>query len=138
MVLKVEFQLNTESSYLDLDLRVENRIFNSRLYDKRDAFHFSVVRMPYKCSNMPYKMFYSTIIAEVLCICCATYSYSFFLDSVKKLISRMSKQGADIVGIKKVVTKMMCRHWQPFKTFDLPLEQIASDISSYCKIVSKR
>ena len=49
----------------------------------------------------------------------------------------MSKQGADNVGIKKVVIKMMCRHWQPFDKFDLPLEQIASDISSYCKIVSK-
>ena len=48
----------------------------------------------------------------------------------------MSKQGADTLGIKKVVTKMMCR--QPFEKFDLPLEQIASDISSYCKIVSKR
>ena len=138
MVLKVENQLNTESSYLDLDLKVENRIFNSWLYDKRDTFHFSVVRMPYKCSNMPYKMFYSTISAEVLRICRATSSYSFFLDSVKKLISRMSKQGADTAGIKKVVTKMMCRHWQPFEKFDLPLEQIASDISSYCKIVSKR
>ena len=104
MVHKVENQLNTESSYLDLDLKVENRIFNSRLYDKRDAFHFSVVRMPYKCSNMPYKMFYSTISEEVLHICCATSNYSFFLDSVKNLISRMSKQGADTVGIKKVVT----------------------------------
>ena len=129
MVLKVENQLNTESSYLDLDLKVENRIFNSRLYDKRDAFHFSVVRMPYKCSNMPYKMFYSTISAEVLRICRATSNYSFFLDSAKKLISRMSKQGADAVGIKKVVTKMMCRQLQPFEKFDIPLKQIASDIS---------
>ena len=64
MVLKVENQLNTESSYL--------RIFNSRLYDKRDAFNFSVVRMAYKCSNIPYKMFYSTISAEMY-ICRATY-----------------------------------------------------------------
>ena len=137
MAFKVENQLNTVSSYLDLDLKVENRIINSRLYDKRHAFHFSVVRMPYKCSNMPYKMFYSTISAEVLRICSATSNYSFFLDSVKKLISRMSKQGANTVGIKKVVTKMMFRHWQPFQKFDLTLEQIASDISSYCKIVSK-
>ena len=75
-------------------------------------------------------MFYSTISAEVLRICRATSNYSFFLDSVKKLISRISKQGADTLGIKKVVTKMMCRHWQPFEKFDLPLEQIASDISS--------
>ena len=89
MVLKLENQINTESSYLDLDLKIEDRIFNSRLYDKRDAFHFSVVRMPYKCSNMPYKMFYSTISAEVLRICRATSNYSFFIDSAKKLISRM-------------------------------------------------
>ena len=43
-------------------------------------------------------------------ICRATSNYSFFLDSAKKLISRMSKHGADDVGIKKVITKMMCRH----------------------------
>ena len=49
----------------------------------------------------------------------------------------MSKQGADTLGIKKVVTKMMCRHWQSFEKFDIPLEQIASDISPYCKILLK-
>ena len=133
MVLKVENQINTESSYLDLDLKVEDRIFNSLLYDKREAFHFSVVRMPYKCSKMPYKIFYSTISAEILRICRPTSNYSFFLDSVKKLISRMSKQGAHALGIKKVVTKIRCRHWQPFEKFDIHLEQIASDISSCCK-----
>ena len=47
----------------------------------------------------------------------------------------MSKQGADTLGIKKVVTKMMCRHWQPFEKFDLPLERIASDISAYCEML---
>ena len=50
----------------------------------------------------------------------------------------MSKHGADAVGIKKVVTKMMCKHWQPFEKFDIPFEQIASDILSYCKILLKR
>ena len=86
---------------------------------------------------MSYKMFYSTISAEVLRICRATSNYSFFLDSAKKLISRMSKHGADAVGIKKVVTKMMCRHWQPFEKFDIPLEQIASDIASHREILLK-
>ena len=83
---------------------------------------------------MPYKMFYLTISAEVLRICRATSNYSFFLDSVKKLISRKS---ADTVGIKKVVTKMMCRHWQPFEKFDLSLEQIASDIYHIVKLYLK-
>ena len=86
--------------------------------------------MPFKCSNMPYKMFYSTISVEVLRICRATSSYLFFLESVRKLIIRMRKQHAETLGIKKIVTKMMCRHWQPFEKFGLSVEKIALDISS--------
>ena len=130
MVLKVENQISTEATYLDLDLEIKDRIFNSRLYDKRNAFNFSVVRMPYKCSNMPYKMFYSTISAEVLRICRATSSYLFFMESVHKLILRMRKQGADTIGINKTLAKMMHRHWEQFEKFSLPLDKIALDISS--------
>ena len=130
MVLKVENQISTEATYLDLDLEIKDRIFNSRLYDKRNTFNFSVVRMPYKCSNMPYKMFYSTISAEVLRICRATSSYLFFMESVHKLILRMRKQGADTIGINKTLTKMMHRHWEQFEKFSLPLNKIALDIAS--------
>ena len=75
--------------------------------------------MPFKCSNMPYKMFYSTISAEVPRIC-----------RVKKLIIRMRKQHAETLGIKKIVTKMMCRHLQPFEKFSMSVEKIALYISS--------
>ena len=87
MELKVENQGTIKASHLDLDLEIKDRVFIARLYDKREAFKFDVVRMPYKCSNMPYKMFYSTISAEVLRICRATSIYLFFLESVKKNIS---------------------------------------------------
>ena len=86
--------------------------------------------MPFKCSNIPYKIFYSTISAEVLRICRATSSYLFFLESVRKLIIRMRKLHAETLGIKKIVTKMMCRHWQSFEKFGLSFEKIALDISS--------
>ena len=89
MQLKVENLDNQSASFLDLDLKVENREFTSKLFDKRDAFQFSVVRMPYKCSNIPSKMFYSTISAEVLRICRATSRYSCFLVSVNKLLSQL-------------------------------------------------
>ena len=90
----------------------------------------SVVRMPYKCSNIPLKMFYATVSAEILRICRATSSYKFFLDCAHKLVCRMQQQGADICGTKRVLLKMMSRHWQPFEKFRLPIDQIASDISS--------
>ena len=100
------------------------------IIDKRDAFNFSVVRMPYKCSNIPCKMFYSTIGAEILRICRATSHYNFFLISARSLISRMRKQGADTQGIQRVIAKMIGRHLKPFDKYGIAAEQIAIDISS--------
>ena len=54
----------------------------------------------------------------------------FFLDSSRKLITRMCSQGADTEGIQRVLTKMINRHLEPFAKFDLSSEEIASDVSS--------
>ena len=42
----------------------------------------------------------------------------------------MRKQGAETQGINKFVSKMMHRHWDPFRKFDFSAEKIASDVSS--------
>ena len=94
MELKIENENTQAPSHLDLDLKINDGIFSSKLYDKREDFPFSVVRMPHRQSNMPSKMFYYTISAEVLRICRATSNFSDFVDSVKKLLKRMIKQGA--------------------------------------------
>ena len=57
MELKVENQGTIKASHLDLHFEIKDRVLISKLYDKREAFKFSVVRMPFKCSNMPYKIF---------------------------------------------------------------------------------
>ena len=127
MEVKQENHVNTEASYLELGLHIDNRIITSKLYDKRDAFNFSVVRLPYKCSNIPCKMFYATIGAEVLRIGKATSKYDFFLQSVHTLLSRMKKQGADGFGIKKVLRKMIGRHQEHFFKFSKPVGDIVLD-----------
>ena len=129
MELKVGRKEVDGASFLDLGLQVEDQIFKSNLYDKREAFKFSVVRMPYKGSNMPYKMYYSTMSVEILRICRVTSHYPSFLKSVRKLILRMRK-GVEAQGMNKFVSKMMHRHWDPFRKFDLSAEKIASDVSS--------
>ena len=78
MELKVENQGTAKASHLDLNLEIKDQVFMSRLYDKREAFKFDVVHMPFKYINMPYKMFYSTIIAAVLHICRPTSSSYLF------------------------------------------------------------
>ena len=50
---------NNEGFLLDL-LKVQNNQFSVQLYEKKDDFLFSILRMPNLKSNMPSKMFYST------------------------------------------------------------------------------
>ena len=69
MELNVEKENNYSASYLDLAIELKEDIAETKLYDKRDAFKFSVVRMLYKSSKIPQKMFYATIGAEVLPMC---------------------------------------------------------------------
>ena len=42
----------------------------------------------------------------------------------------MRKKGAETQGISKFVSKMMHRHWDPFRKFDLSTEKIALNVSS--------
>ena len=37
-----------EASFLDLNIKIKDREFHFRLYDKRDSFPFSIVKMPDK------------------------------------------------------------------------------------------
>ena len=86
---------NTEVSFLDLDIKIRNNKFVLGLYDKREHFPFSIVRMPYITSNMPSKIFYSSLGAEILRIGRTTNDFSKFKLSSKKITERMIKQGAN-------------------------------------------
>ena len=54
--LKIEHS-GSHASFLNLDISIKDGIFVYKLFDKRDAFPFSIVRMPHKDSNMPESIF---------------------------------------------------------------------------------
>ena len=47
-----------QTHYLDLDLEIRNNKIHSKLFDKRDAFGFSIVNFPYLSGNIPKKQSY--------------------------------------------------------------------------------
>ena len=92
--LKVEHE-GDSASFLNLDIRVEENQFVYKLYDKRDAFPFSIVRMPYLSSNIPKKIFCSALIGEFLRIARATlYLLDFELKAID-LVQRIVNEGGD-------------------------------------------
>ena len=85
------------------------------LYNKRNFFPFSIVRMPYADSNMPSKICYSALGAEVLRIARATNNNDSFSVSCKTLLNRMLNQGGDMGKITLSLKKMFGRHSLAFK-----------------------
>ena len=106
---------NSEATFLDLQIKVLNGKFFVGLFDKRDSFPFHIVRMPYKSSNLPSNIFYSSIGAETLRIARASNNTASFFSSVKPLISRMLKQGANASKLSNVLRKFFNKHQTYFK-----------------------
>ena len=116
--LKKENNNNQSASFLDIQIDIEDGMFHTRLFDKRDNFGFDIVRMPFSCSNIPNKMFYGSIGAEFLRITRATSKLDDLIKSSKQLLSRMSNQKGKIQHMQRVVLKMIRRHETDFRKYE--------------------
>ena len=81
---------------MDLNIKIKDGKFYFGLFDKRDSFPFSILRMPGKSSNVPSGIVYSAIGAESLRIARASNIPESFSTAIKAFISRMSSQGISI------------------------------------------
>ena len=106
-----------EATFLDLNIIINENKFTVSLYDKRDGFPFSIVRMPFRSSNMPSSIFYSAIGAEILRIARTTSIRENFLKSAQTLINRMMRQGALKTKISRTLVKTFGSHMSHFMGF---------------------
>ena len=84
--LKLEHS-GTHATFLDLDIKIEDGLFIYKLFDKRDAFPFFIVRMPHLQSNIPSTIFYGSIFSEFLRIArCTLKLQHFFTLSFRTLL----------------------------------------------------
>ena len=131
LALKQENKVDTNATFCDIEANVlENGKFDHKLFDKRDNYNFSIVRFPFKESNIPSKMFHSTIGAEILRICRATSSYKSFIECCNPFIARMLKQGASTFSIIRVINKFIGRHNDTFAKYKVSPSKIVTDLTS--------
>ena len=100
----------TVHPFLDLDITLRDNKFALKLFDKRDAFPFTIVRMPYKASNIPSRIFFASVGAEILRIAGTTSDVESFLMSSSILLKRMLNQGGKQEILCKTLKKMYGRH----------------------------
>ena len=99
--------------------------------DNRGGFNFFIVRFSYTCSNIPSKIFLSTIGAETLRNISASSCFEYFIRFCQPFYSRMINQGTNVRGIKSVFVMFFKRHETTFSKFNKTSEQIllSSDFS---------
>ena len=119
----------THATFLDLDISIIDGLFIYKLYDKRDAFPFHIIRMPDKKGNIPLHVFYGSIMSEFLRIARATSLFSDFLPRAKSLFDRMIKQGGERGRVLAQIKRAMHRHPKPFIKFALTSHQIITSIT---------
>ena len=121
--LKVEHS-GVHASFLNLDITIQEGKFIYKLYDKRDDFPFSIVRMPHINSNIPENIFYSALMGEFLRIARSTLLLQDFLGKAKGLTYRMISQGGKNYKIKRNLQKIINRHPTDFSKFEISPEQL--------------
>ena len=133
-----ELQLKCEHSgdhatFLEL-VTIVDGIFVYKLFDKRDAFPFYIVRMPDVSGNIPFHIFYGSIImSEILRIARSTLHYGDFIPRTTNLFERMINQGATASKLFKQIDKVVKRHPDAFTSFNQNVNTIKSDIEEHSR-----
>ena len=117
--------------FLELDIKIEDDTFKYKLYDKRDAFPFHIVRMPDASGNLLHHVSFGSILSELPRIARATLNYDDFLDKAKDLVRRMLRQGGEMAKITKLINKINIRHSNALFSFDkstIEIKQVLSNV----------
>jgi len=122
-----ELELKREHSgnhgtFLNLDITIKNCRFIYKLFDKRDAFPFTIVRMPHMDSNIPESIFYSALVGEFLRIARSTLLLEDFTGKARELCQRMLNR------VSHNLKKIICRHSDDFSRFQILPEILISQI----------
>ena len=125
--LKIE-HAGSHASFLNLDISIKDGIFVYKLFDKRDAFPFSIVRMPHKDSNMPESIFYSSFVGELLRIARSTLLFEDLKVKAKVFIERMRSQGAENAKLDCSLRRIIIRHISEFGRFQLSLDSLVRQL----------
>ena len=118
------------ATFLELDISIEDGIFVYKLFDKRDTFPFSIVRMPDLSGNIPDHVFYGSVMSEFLRIARATLRYPDFLLKAKELFDRMVNQSGEKKIILSQLKKAVTNHCDAFKSFRKSPQEIVCDVGT--------
>ena len=130
MELKCEHS-GTSATFPELDIVIQNNIFVYKLFDKRDAFPFSIVCMPDLSNNIPSNIYYGAVFSELLRIARATLLFHDFVPRASQLYYRMCLQGGSRAKLNLQIRKAIRKYPCVFEKFNTTPEDVISNIINH-------
>ena len=104
---------SAETTFLDLDIKIKNK-FQIGLFNKRESFLCSIVRMPNKSSNIPLNIFNISAGPECLRIARPCNNQNSFSNSINPFVKRIISQGAKKCTLANILLKFFKKRENDF------------------------
>jgi hypothetical protein len=101
-----------KAHYLDLDLDIVHDKIEYKLFDKRDAFGFSIVNFPDLSGNIPNKQSYGVFVSQLIRYARCCQHLKDFVDRTKLLIEKLTNQGFKRHLLKNTFKKFSIEHYE--------------------------
>ena len=113
LVLNKENEGNTQATFLDMEIKIEENIFKTRTYDKRDDYDFEIVNFPdLRTSNVPHGAAYGVYTSQVIRYGRVCSEVEDFKDRVRNLNKKLKSKGFRAESLKKTMKKCLHKnHW---------------------------
>ncbi len=112
--------------YLDLDLEIRDGKIHTKLFDKRDAFSFSIVNYPDLSGNIPAKQSYGVFASQLIRYGRCCMHVEDFIDRTKCLISKLTSQGFKIPLLRRTFDKFASRNYELLFKYNHSIDDITS------------
>ena len=95
---------------MNLNLCTSNGTVSTKIYDKRDDFHFDIVNFPFLDGDVPRRTSYGVYISQVIRFVRASSNLSDFNCRNEALTSKLFRQGYRYFKLHKAFSKFYRRH----------------------------
>ncbi len=110
LVLKKENTGDKSTTFLDLNIEIEDKRITTKLFDKRDNFKFDIVSFPDLSGNIPSVPAYGVFTAQVLRIFRASTKFSDANIRIAQLASKLVRQGYNNLKLIRSAKRMFPKH----------------------------
>ena len=82
-------EATVQANYLDLSIEIKNGKIHTSLFDKRDAFGFTIVNFPNLSGNVPEKQSYGVFVSQLIRYARCCQDLKDFRERTRKLVDRL-------------------------------------------------